>query len=171
MSLMKIAIMADSHGLVNRLAESFQHIQTAGITHVLHAGDFLEDGSVEVFAKFPQLQFFIALGNNDVNQERIEALSSLENVILDEVVTLKIKNYTFCLSHYDGIAQKKSREKKQRVDVYIHGHTHRAALVRRKDSTMINPGALCDDGRYLVLDVETMKAKRLFFSQSIPAKF
>lgn len=163
--------MADSHGLVNRLAESFQHIQDAGITHVLHAGDFLELGSVEVFAQFPQLKFFIALGNNDVNEERIEELSSLENVVIDEVVTLKIHNYTFSLSHYDGVAQKISLEKNQRVDVYIHGHTHRAALVRRKDSTMINPGALCDDGRYLILDVVRMKAKRLFFSEPIPLEF
>ena len=176
---MKIAIMSDSHGALDRLEQAFTNIQKAGIKNVLHAGDFLEEGVVEIFAGFPELNFFIAIGNNDVNQERLEKLKKLHNVKINEVVFAKFGKYKIAISHYDGVAEAKSREilaltpalsprerEQKEVDIFIHGHTHRPALVRRGKSVMLNPGALCDDGYYLVLDLETMKGRRIFFQTS-----
>ncbi len=203
---MKIAIMSDSHGALDRLEQAFTNIQKAGIKNVLHAGDFLEEGVVEIFAGFPDLNFFIAIGNNDVNQERLAELQKLPNVKIDEVVFAEFGKYKIAISHYDGVAEEKSRDsmtsceeradeginpavdeapkflrgisaltpalspgerEQKEVDIFIHGHTHRPALVRRGKSVMLNPGALCDDGYYLVLDLETMKGRRVFFSREI----
>ena len=161
--MMKIAIMSDSHGMIDRVEQSFANIQKAGIKNVLHAGDFLEEGVVEIFAGFPALNFFIAIGNNDVSTERLEKLKKLPNVKIAEVVFVKFGKYEIAISHYDGIAESKSREISHFVDIFIHGHTHRPAVVRRGKSTMLNPGALCEDGRYVVLDLETMKGKRVLF--------
>ena len=162
---MKIAIMSDSHGMIDRLEQSFANIEKAEIKNVLHAGDFLEEGSVEAFAGFPNLNFFIAIGNNDVNKERLLELSKLPNVEIKEIIFHKFGKYEISISHYDGIAEAKSREISKQVDIFIHGHTHRPAVVRREKSTMINPGALCEDGRYVVLDLETMKGKKWFFNE------
>ena len=175
---MKIAIMSDSHGALDRLEQSFANIQKAGIKNVLHAGDFLEEGVVEIFAGFPDLNFFIAIGNNDVNQERLAELQKLPNVKIDEVVFAEFGKYKIAISHYDGVAEGKyqppnlppcgrKKGKRENIDIFIHGHTHRPALVRRGKSVMLNPGALCDDGYYLVLDLETMKGRRVFFSREI----
>jgi len=165
-SMMKIAIMSDSHGMIDRVEQSFANIKKAGIKNVLHAGDFLEEGVVEIFAGFPELNFFIAIGNNDVNEERLAELKKLSNLKIEEVVFCKFGKYEIAISHYDGIAESKSREISQKVDIFIHGHTHRPQVVRRGKSTMLNPGALCEDGRYVVLDLETMKGKKRFFSEA-----
>ena len=162
---MKIAIMSDSHGSLDRLEQSFANIKKAGIKSVLHAGDFLEEGVVEIFAEFPELQFFIAIGNNDINEERLGNLKKLPNVKIDETVFCKFGKHKIAISHYDGIAESKSREISQKVDIFIHGHTHRPAVVRREKSIMLNPGALCEDGRYVVLNLETMKGIQRFFNE------
>ena len=177
---MKIAIISDSHGAIDRLEQVFSNCQQAGIKHILHAGDFLVDGVVEIFAGFPKLNFFIAIGNNDVNQELLAELKKLDNIQLAEVVFAKFGKYQIAISHYDGIAEKyftqkdltptlssKERELKENIDIFIHGHTHRPTVVRRGKSTMLNPGALCEDGHYVVLDLETMKGQRMFFSREI----
>ena len=160
--------MSDSHGALDRLEQAFSNIQKAGIKNILHAGDFLEEGVVEIFAGFPELNFFIARGNNDVNEERLVKLKKLPNVKIAEVVFAKFWKYNIAISHYDGVAEKKSREISQKVDIFVHGHTHRPAVVRRGESIMLNPGALCDDGFYLVLDLKNLRGKRVLFSKEYP---
>ncbi len=161
---MKIAIISDSHGATDYLEKSFQNISQAGIKNVLHAGDFLVDGVVEIFAGFPELNFFIAIGNNDVNLEQLSEFEKLPNVKIAEVVFCQFGKHKIATSHYDGVAEAKSREKKEKVDIFIHGHTHRPQVIRRGESNMLNPGALCEDGRYVILDLATMKGQRVFFS-------
>jgi putative phosphoesterase len=170
---MKIAIMSDSHGSLDRLEQSFANISRAGIKNVLHAGDFLVDGVAEIFAGFPELQFFISVGNNDVNSDLLLAMRKLPNVKIDEVVFCEFKKNIIGISHYDGVAESKSHLSAsleinyKKVDIFIHGHTHRPTVVRREKSTMLNPGALCEDGRYLILDLKTMKGQRVFFSDKL----
>ncbi|NJP04007.1 metallophosphoesterase family protein [Candidatus Gracilibacteria bacterium] len=49
---MKWGIVSDSHGAVDRLAIVFDTLQKKGIDHVIHAGDFLNEGAIEVFRLF-----------------------------------------------------------------------------------------------------------------------
>jgi putative phosphoesterase len=164
---MKVAIISDSHGSIDRLEKVFQNLSKAGIENILHAGDFLVEGVDQIFAGFPDLKFFIAIGNNDVNTENLEKVAKLRNVELAEVVTVSLNNKKISISHYDGIAESKSREKKEQIDIFIHGHTHRPQILKKGDSIMINPGALCEDGKYIVLDLLTGNGKRVFFVDSI----
>lgn len=164
---MKIAIISDSHGSIDRLKSVFINTSKEGIKNILHAGDFLEEGVVKIFAGFSELNFFIAIGNNDVNKERLEKLKRLSNVEIAEVVFCQLGKYNIAISHYDGVAEVKSREISQKVDIFIHGHTHRPTVVRRGKSTMLNPGALCEDGKCVILDLETMKGKRVFYSHKV----
>ena len=174
---MKIAIISDSHGTIDRLEQVFSNCQQAGIKHILHAGDFLVDGVVEIFAGFPELNFFVAIGNNDVNQKLLAELKNLENVQLAEVVFAKFGKYQIAISHYDGVAESKykppnplvrgNEKEENNIDIFVHGHTHRPAVIRRGKSTMLNPGALCEDGYYVVLDLETMKGRRVFFTRNL----
>ena len=164
MFLMKVAIISDSHGSLDRLEIVFKNILKANIKNVLHAGDFLVEGVADIFAKFPGLNFFIAIGNNDVNEDNLEKVSNLQNVELAEVITKLLDNKKISISHYDGIAESKSREKNELIDIFIHGHTHRPEFVKKGNSVMINPGALCEDGGYVVLDLLSGQGKRIFFT-------
>jgi len=59
---MKVAIVSDSHGAVDRLEILFQKLQAGGITHVIHAGDFVVYSVVDIFKKFSDLKIYVSRG-------------------------------------------------------------------------------------------------------------
>ena len=126
---MKVAIVSDSHGAVDRLEVLFQKLQAGGITHVIHAGDFAVYPVVDIFKKFPDLKVYVSRGNCDVNDELVTEIDALPNVKVAEVVTVEWEGIKIAASHYEGIAQNVLQERK--VDVFCHGHTHRAKVEER----------------------------------------
>jgi predicted phosphodiesterase len=104
-----------------------------------------------------------ALGNNDMNQELITELSALKNVLCEEIISFEHEGQRFAISHYEGEAEKVLKGKK--IDVWLHGHTHRAKAERNADgSVVINPGALFEDGKYIVWNSEKGTGERVFFN-------
>ena len=80
-----VAIISDSHGSLDRLEECLRNLNDGGVKHVIHGGDCVVDGLVRVLEKFENLEFFIARGNCDVNEEEITKLTKLSNVKFGEV--------------------------------------------------------------------------------------
>jgi len=103
---MNVAIVSDSHGAVDRLEIMLGRVQEAGITHVIHAGDFAAYPVVDIFKKFPNLEIYISRGNWDVNDELVEEINALPNVKVAEVIQVELEGVKIAASHYEGIAQK-----------------------------------------------------------------
>jgi len=158
---MQIAIISDSHGSLDRLAHTFENLQNIGITNVIHAGDGIHYGIEKIFKKHPEIQIYYALGNCDVNHELIEEVAKFSNVEIENIIFAEINNVKFGVSHIEGIAQKKLKNKN--IQVFCHGHTHRAKVEQKENQLILNPGALMEDGKYFLLNLETFDVKQKRF--------
>lgn len=158
-----LVIVSDSHGAVDRLERLLETCAKNGWPMV-HAGDGVVDGIVDLFKKFPCVKIWYARGNCDMDRELMRGLMALDNVDFASVLTFDYEGQVFCVSHYDGEAEDKLYGKK--VDVWIHGHTHKAAAVRREDgSVAINPGALYEDAKYILWNPMLGTGERRFFDK------
>ena len=157
-----IALVTDSHGAVDRLEKVLETCDKNGWP-MAHAGDGIVDGLPELFKKFPNVQIYFARGNADMDDKQVAEVAALPNVTLEEVVSFKYEGQTFGISHFEGEAEKILSNKK--IDVWLHGHTHKAKAERKVDgSVIINPGALYEDGKYIVWNCEKGTGNRVFFN-------
>ncbi|MFH1375335.1 MAG: YfcE family phosphodiesterase [Patescibacteria group bacterium] len=158
---MQIAVVSDSHGSLDRLSELLKNLAAAEIKNVIHAGDFTADGITEVLQKFSELNFYIARGNCDVNEETLAAVRELPNVKLDEVVETKIAGVKLAAAHR---AKDLSAIE---ASVVISGHTHIPEVRQEEERLSLNPGSLMDDGGYLLLDLDNLRVERKLFNHSL----
>ena len=161
---MQIALVSDTHGRIDRLEILLENLQKNNINTVIHAGDMAVYGVEKIFEKFEKINFYIAQGNCDVNFEIINAIKKLPNCVIQEVIYEKFCDVNIGVSHIPGIAQKKLSEKK--VDIFCHGHTHREQMEKINNSFILNPGALCEDGNFFVIDLPKINVlrKNIFFN-------
>ena len=157
-----LVIVSDSHGAVDRLEKLLETCLKEGWP-MAHAGDGVVDGIVDLFRKFSDVKVWFSRGNCDMDQALMRELTSLHNVEFANVITFNFDGQVFGMSHYDGVAEDKLYGKK--VDVWIHGHTHKAAATRRGDSVMVNPGALYEDAKYILWDPRAGAGERRFFDK------
>jgi putative phosphoesterase len=158
---MKWGIVSDSHGAVDRLAIVFDTFQKNNIFNVIHAGDFLNEGAIEVLKLFPDLKFYIARGNCDVNEALWDQLSLLGNVEAREVLRLESDGKKIGVAHI--LADAIIAFRGEKLDIVIYGHTHREVTEERDNRIYINPGSLQDTGRYFILDTEVMRLEKKFY--------
>ena len=162
----KIAITSDSHGSLDRLSALLSSLSQDKISTLIHAGDFAAYGVDEVFSQYPHIETFIAQGNCDVNQEVLDPVSALPHVHLEEVIDWQSAGISISVSHIEDVALREAREKNKKIDVLIHGHTHRYRKEKIGNRLFLNPGALCEDGHYLILEIPELKIDRRRISAS-----
>lgn len=154
---MKVLLVSDSHGRVDRLMALFEKAQKAQVKHVIHAGDFAVEAVDKIFAKFPDINFYIAQGNCDVNEAVLEKVRLLKNCRLMLVVQVELEGIVFVVSHIKGMAQNKVKGK---IDFFCHGHTHRVKIQKRDGFVVLNPGALCEDGGFFLIETSSLEVRR-----------
>lgn len=166
---MQIAIVSDSHGSLDRLSQVLESLHNTGIKHLIHAGDGINYGIEDIFAKYPEIKIYYSLGNCDVNQELANEINQLPNCEVKEVISTKINGVKIAASHVEGIAQ--AALKNEDIKIFCHGHTHRAKVEERNEKLILNPGALMEDGKYFVLNTETFDVEQRSFQEKIRAHF
>ena len=124
---MKIGVISDTHGWLDpKVLELFN-----GVSHILHAGDIGPDaiiGELETIAPVTAV-----IGNTDTSS----------NFRLTEVVTLAGRKF---LVHHivDPYALKEElqlRVARERPDVVVFGHTHKAFCETSNGVLFFNPGS------------------------------
>jgi len=168
----KVAIISDSHGALDRFGEALQNLSEGGVQQVIHAGDFLADGVEELLGKFPNLEFQIARGNCDVNEELIANIRQLPNIELEDILEFELSGKKFAAAHrVEDLReiQDMSSEASAKGDaeIYISGHTHIPQVKNVDGKLFLNPGSLMDDGGYFLLDLESLEVERKLFSEKI----
>ena len=156
---MKIALLSDSHGGLDRLEAALSNLANSEITNVFHAGDFLADSVSEIFAKFPDLKIFIARGNCDVGEEEWGKVQQLPNVIAEDLIETEIAGKKIVMSHKPLTPPP--------CNFYFFGHTHRPEIRREGSIWKINPGALFESGIYAIVNLETSEVKPQRFDKVI----
>ncbi|MCF7856781.1 YfcE family phosphodiesterase [Candidatus Gracilibacteria bacterium] len=158
---MRIAIISDSHGALDRLEEALGNLQNGGVSEVIHAGDFALGWIVDVLKKFPALSFRIARGNCDVDTETLETVKNLPNVELADVLSFELAGKKFAAAH------KIQDLRETEAEIFVSGHTHIPRIEKINGKLFLNPGSLQDDGGYFLLETETLAVERKLFTEKI----
>ena len=157
----KVAIISDSHGGLDRLHSALENIQSAGIQTVLHAGDCVAGNFAELLGSFPDLNFFIARGNCDIDEAELAKIRELPNVEMRDLIETKFTDKKIAIAH--KIEELNGVE----ADIYISGHTHIPRIQKVDNQLWINPGSLFDSHRYLILDIDTLELEGKLFNEKI----
>ncbi len=157
---MNLAVVSDSHSDIDKLKKLLSHLEDEGISLLAHAGDFMTFGVSKLFAEYPGIKIFIGRGNCDNNRNIVEKLHGLPHVQLDDVSYFEAGGVGFAISHVEGRAQRAAKDKK--VDVFIHGHTHRAKIEQKEGSLVLNPGSLMDGAGFMLVEIPSLKIDRRF---------
>lgn len=159
---MKIAIVSDSHASLDRLEQFLCAIEKGGIRDVIHCGDCFMDGLPDLLKQYKNIQIDISRGNWDQDEAINNELNQLPNVTCKEIIQKKIQGITVCVSHIPGIAEKKL--KNEFIDIFLHGHTHRIEIKKKKGIFFLNPGALTEDGFYFILEFPSLLLQKRHYT-------
>ncbi len=155
---MQIAIISDSHYVVDRVRQLLIHLEESGIKHLIHAGDFIGNNIEKVFADFPDISAWIARGNCDNERTVIDRLQKLSHVTVGDLLRFDLESKRFLVTHIPGMAL--NALKKQHSDIVIHGHTHIPRMEKYNQALLLNPGSLMDGDGYMILEVPELTVER-----------
>jgi len=158
--MIQLAVVSDSHSALSELKKLLLLRQKEGIAHLAHAGDFMTEGILTLMAEFPQIHFYVAIGNCDHYGNVTAAIRRLPNVLIDSVVQFELEGKRFAVSHFEGLAEQSLQN--QSIDVFIHGHTHRAKIETVADRLIVNPGSLMEGAGFMLIDVPALTVDRRF---------
>ena len=128
--------MSDTHGRLEHAKTIVESVMQAGITHVLHCGDYVSDA--RLLQKFyPQLEVHSVYGNCDIG-------FGGEN---DSVIELEGISIYMTHGHKYGVKWGEYDDVWIDADAYdarvaVCGHSHEAYLEKRQGILIMNPGSL-----------------------------
>ena len=136
---MRLGILSDSHGRVQRVQAAVSIVDDAGVYALVHCGDV---GGPAVLDEFAGRRCWFVWGNTDdvdpTWRPEVEALGlTWPEGPLD--LTLVGKRVAVYHGHERGFGE---AIRSGRYDYLLHGHTHRRSDHREERTRVINPGAL-----------------------------
>jgi uncharacterized protein len=138
---MKVGLMADSHDRVPAVEEFLRQMQEAGVSLVIHAGDFV---SPLVFKPFEERHVALVgvFGRNDGDHQGLwsRAHAGLGLEIFESPHSFEVSGHQILLVHDLGDVQKRSVNKHS---IVVHGFAHQQSLKNVGDTLIVNPGETC----------------------------
>lgn len=138
---MRIALMSDTHDRVPAVADLVSRIQAAGVSLVMHAGDYCSPFALDPFhaASIPLLGIF---GRNDGDQESLKASASrgMGTELYESPHSFDVGGHRILLVHDLVEVNKRSIASHSFV---FHGYTHIAETKTRDETLLVNPGEAC----------------------------
>ncbi len=158
---MKIGVLSDSHDNLPNIRRALELLRGAGAEALLHAGDLVAPFAVRELLKFDGAAYGV-FGNNDGERTGIRALWK---EVYDAPHLFTLGGRRIVVMH-DWIPPDKLPADLRRAEVFIFGHSHKAALSRDAGGALlINPGEtggwLTGKPTVAILDTEKMEAKLL----------
>lgn len=138
---MRIGLISDTHDRVPAVAALLQKMVEAGITMVLHAGDYC---SPFVLAPFEEMHVSLAgvYGRNDGDRQGLlsRAQGAFGTELFESPHSFEMSERRILLVHDIGEVQQRSIEGH---DIVVHGATHQQEIKHRGDTLIVNPGEAC----------------------------
>ena len=131
---MKIAVLSDTHGNYPLAIKMLDRI--SGLDCIIHLGDIMQDADIIEYALgIPVIKL---AGNCDSAAKA------------DRELLLNISGMRFFLSHGDlyrvknGIEKIYEKATSVKAGIVVYGHTHVAAVQKKGEILLVNPGSLKD---------------------------
>ena len=160
---MKIGLMADSHDRVPAIAELLKQMQAAGVTMVLHAGDYVSPFSFKPFEDM-HIALHGVFGRNDGDPQGLlsRAGAGLGMEIFESPHSFEVAGHQILLVHDMGDAQKRSLKSHS---IIVHGFQHQQSMKEQGSALLVNPGETCGwvygTPGAAILDLETKQVEFL----------
>lgn len=163
---MKIGVVSDTHNNSKNIDKIIDLFNIEKIRVAIHTGDIANAKALEKFSRL-NAELIGVYGNNDRNEIGLKEISIQHNFQFQEppyFVSLYNKNIAI-FHEPDLIASFLSENRK--IDVVLHGHTHRYREEIINNVLFFNPGesAGMQKGANAIgiLNLRTLKVKRIFF--------
>ena len=137
---MRLGIISDTHGHVSLTRPAVRMFESLNVDAVLHCGDIGSIAVVELFAAWPAHFVF---GNCDADTEELAAgIRRLGQACHGLFGDLEFDGVRLALLH--SHQQRRFRETIESGEhqLVCYGHTHVAAIDRRGETLVLNPGAI-----------------------------
>jgi putative phosphoesterase len=148
----RVGIVSDTHGHVELTQPAVRMFESLDVQTVLHCGDIGSMAVVELFAKWPTHFVF---GNCDRDTDEFAAaIRRAGQLCHGPFGELTLDGVRIALLHsHDG------RRFRQTINsgeyrLVCYGHTHVAAIERRGETVVLNPGAIYRANPHSVAVVE-----------------
>ncbi len=154
---MRLGIISDTHGHVELTRPAIRMFESLEVDAVLHCGDIGSLAVVELFAGWPTHFVF---GNCDYERAQLTAgIRKARQTCHDLFGDLEFDGVRVALLHSDD-----RRRFLQTVDggdyrLVCYGHTHVAAIDRRGETLVVNPGAIYRASPHSVAIVDLPKVE------------
>lgn len=138
---MKVGLIADTHDRIPAIDELLRRMQEAGVSMVLHAGDYCSPFSLAPFRE-RNLPLAGVFGRNDGDREGLRAAAStgMGNEMFESPHSFEIGGRRILLVHDIGEVTVRSL---MNHAVVVHAQTHQQEMRMRGESLIVNPGEGC----------------------------
>ena len=158
---MRVGLLADSHDRLPAIAEFVKQMQQAGVSMLLHAGDYcapfalrpIEEASMSLAGVF---------GRNDGDTQGLlaKATAGFGAELFEGPHSFELGGQRIMLVHDLADVQPRSIEAH---GVVVHGFTHQQDMKTRSDTLIVNPGEACGwlygTPKAAILDLDTKQVE------------
>lgn len=159
---MKIGLVADSHDHHRHLEQLVTVLRHKEVTQVLHAGDYINPGSVRLFQG---LHLTGVLGNNDGDLLHLsKAFEAIGGSLHGQFAALTLGGRTIGLHHGTEKGLKEALIGCGAYDILVFGHTHQPDNRQVGRTLVLNPGSLhgfSKPATAMILNLETLTTELL----------
>ncbi len=138
---MRVGVMADSHDRVPAIAEIVRQMQAAGVTMLIHAGDYCAPFSLRPIEE-ASLSLAGVFGKNDGDSQGLlaKATAGFGAELFESPHSFEVGGQRILVVHDIGEVQPRSTEGHS---IVVHGCTHQQEMKNRGDTLILNPGEAC----------------------------
>jgi uncharacterized protein len=155
---LRLGVISDTHGHVELTRPAIRMLESLEVETVLHCGDIGSIEVVELFAKWPTHFVF---GNCDDNMAAFTAAIAQAGQICHGLFgELEFEGVRVALLHSHERNRFREAIDSGRYELVCYGHTHVAAIDRRGETLVLNPGAIyrANPHSIAVVDLPTVEA-------------
>ncbi len=163
---MQIGVVSDTHNNLKNIDIIISLFNKENIDLVIHTGDVTNANSLEKFSRL-KCKLIGVYGNNDRNEKGLEEVAFKYNFLFQEPPnSINLCNRNIAIFHEPDIIDDFLLNNDD-IDIVIHGHTHRYRHEVENNTLFFNPGEsagmLAGNNAIGIVDLNTLKAKRIFF--------
>jgi len=138
---MRVGLMADSHDRLPAMAEIVKQMQAAGVSMLIHAGDYCAPFSLRPIEE-ASMSLAGVFGRNDGDTQGLLAKASagFGAEIYESPHSFEVGGQRILVVHDIGDVQPRSIEGHS---IVVHGCTHQQEMKSRGDTLIVNPGEAC----------------------------
>jgi putative phosphoesterase len=138
---MRVGVMADSHDRLPAIAELVKQMQAAGVSMLIHAGDYCSPFSLGPIEE-ASLSLAGVFGRNDGDTQGLLAKASagFGAELFESPHSFEMGGQRILVVHDIGDVQPRSIDGHS---IVVHGCTHQQEMKHRGETLIVNPGEAC----------------------------